>query len=378
MTDRQRRVAMLGTRGVPASYGGFETAVEEVGSRLAAEGYHVTVYCRSRPNEKIYKGMELVWAPSLRSKSLETLSHTLACLPHLLSRKGRPDVVILFNSGNAILLPLIKCAGMAVILHPDGLEWQRAKWSPLIRRLFRESERLAIRLADFLIADAEALQQYYLQWYGRESEYIAYGAAEPVYDASLIDQERMPAPWTYHLLVARFEPENHVLDLIRGFMASDHTTPLYVVGGPNYPSAYASLISEEAHQDSRIKLLGPIYNTDALNYLYANCRSYWHGHSVGGTNPSLLRALGAGAPVIAHENAFNREVARDAALYVSDSAALTKILDDGSVDAHIEHTDRARVKEMALIRFSWARVAQSYARMVDRAITARLETGTTP
>ncbi len=303
---------MIGTRGVPARYGGFETAVEEIGRRLADRGHEVVVYCRggAEPRLDRYLGMELVHLPAARRKSLETLSHTFLSVASVLRQRRKPDVAIVFNAANAPFVPLLHARRIPVAVHVDGLEWRRTKWQGAGRRYYRGVEALSVRWADALIADAAGIAEYYAEEFGAPTELLSYGA--PVQDDPQHDRiaELELQPAGYHLVVARFEPENHVLEIVRGYAASAATRPLVVVGSAPYSDDYTATISEIAAADPRIKLLGGIWDAELLDQLYANALSYLHGHSVGGTNPSLLRAMGAGTGVIAYDVNFNRGGAR--------------------------------------------------------------------
>ncbi|MDR1998818.1 MAG: DUF1972 domain-containing protein, partial [Frankiaceae bacterium] len=312
---------MLGTRGVPACYGGFETCVEEVGSRLAARGHDVTVYCRgSHTRPATHLGMRLVHLPALRSKTAETLSHTALSVLHLLGR--RADAVLVFNAANAPFLPVIRAAGMPVATHVDGLEWRRAKWQSAGRAYYRLAESTAVRYSDALIADAQGIADYYAGEFHAPSELIAYGApiraAEPSAKLTRFGLE----PGRYHLVVARFEPENHVAEIIQGYVRSRAARPLIVVGSAPYAEEYTALVHSIA--DDRVQVLGPVWDQELLDQLYANALTYLHGHSVGGTNPSLLRAIGAAAPVIAYDVTFNREVLGDDGRYFADLAQVSE------------------------------------------------------
>ena len=301
-------IAMVGTRGVPAAYGGFETAVEEVGRRLVERGHTVVVYTRgseSRATE--YLGMKVVHLPAIPVKQVETLSHTALSTLHLMLRQ-RPDATFVFNAANSPFLPLLRLRRAPVALHMDGLEWRRSKWGPRGRAYYRWAEQFGVRTADALIADAPGISDYYRHQFDVPTELIRYGA--PIIDAL---PERGVAemgltPNGYHLVVARFEPENHVLEIVEGYRRSDATLPLVVVGSAPYAAEYTQRIQAAADGDDRVRLVGGVYDQELLDALYANAATYLHGHSVGGTNPSLLRAMGAGNAVIAYDVAFNREV----------------------------------------------------------------------
>lgn len=307
-------VAMIGTRGVPAAYGGFETAVEEVGRRLVERGHRVTVYCRNADTSiKTHLGMDLVHLPAVKKRSLETLSHTGLSVLHAM--KERPDAAILFNAGNAPFIGWLKAAGIPSAVHMDGLEWKRAKWAGLGAKYYKRAERVAARSGLALIADAQGIADYLKAEYGRDSHLIAYGA--PIMDPGSEKLAELDLePGKYHLVVARMEPENHVDVIVEGYAGSGSDLPLVVVGTAPYGDDYVAQVREAAGE-SDTRFLGGVWDQDLLNQLYANCRSYLHGHSVGGTNPSLLRAMGCAAPVTAFDVDFNTEVTSGHARFFS-------------------------------------------------------------
>jgi glycosyltransferase involved in cell wall biosynthesis len=289
------RIAMLGTRGVPAAYGGFETAVEEIGSRLAALGHEVTVYCRrtSGPRPATHLGMRLVHLPALKVKVAETLSHSALSVAHL-SMSRTHDVAFVFNAANSPFVPALRAHGIPTAVHVDGLEWQRDKWSGAGKRYYRFAERFAVRSADALIADAQGIADYYQREFGAPTELLTYGTRILHEQPAARLRELGLEPGGFHLVVARFEPENHVDVVIDGYRRSGSRLPLIVVGSAPYAAEYTRRINELAEGDQRIRLLGGVYDQDLLDTLYAHALTYAHGHSVGGTNPSLLRPSRAG------------------------------------------------------------------------------------
>ncbi len=326
------RIAMIGTRGVPARYGGFETCVEEVGRRLAASGHDVTVYCRTAEGEErlpAYLGMRLRHLPAMQTRSLETLSHTALTVGRVVAADGA-DAALVFNAANAVFLPALRARGIPVATHVDGLEWRRGKWGRPGRTYYRLAESLAVRWSDALIADAVGIADYYRDEFGASSDLIAYGAprverlpGDPVGSLGLTTHG-------YHLLVARFEPENHVDVVVRGYVASAARLPLVVVGTAPYADEYIHRV--RALADPRVTFLGAVWDQPLLDQLYANALVYWHGHSVGGTNPSLLRAIGASAATNAFDVTFNREVLEDTGRYFRTHQDVARLAAEAEAD----------------------------------------------
>lgn len=359
-------IGLIGTRGVPAHYGGFETAVEEIGQRLAARGHEVTVYCRRphdqnpdhEPLQDEYLGMRLVHLPSLRKRSLETLSHTGLSVVDAL-RRQKLDVGVVFNAANAPWLPLLRAARVPVATHVDGLEWRRDKWGSAGKRYYLAAERLAVRWSDALIADAPGIARYYMERYNAETVEIAYGAPTISSETPRLGELGLRAR-EFHLIVARFEPENHVDIQIEGYVRSDAKHPLVVVGSAPYAAEY----TKKCHSlgDSRVEFLGGVWDQELLDQLYAGCLTYMHGHSVGGTNPSLLRAIGAGAAVSAFDIEFNRDVLGESGVYWRDADTVAKCTED----AEHHDSDVARRRSDALRRasaYTWDDVADRYEAM---------------
>ncbi|MBB5158571.1 glycosyltransferase involved in cell wall biosynthesis [Saccharopolyspora phatthalungensis] len=360
---------MIGTRGVPARYGGFETCVEEVGRRLVERGHEVTVYCRGAgvrsARAESHCGMRLVHLPALRRKTLETLSHTALSALHAVVR--RPDVAVVFNAANAPLLPLLRLRGTPTITHVDGLEWKRAKWGPAGSAYYRRAEALAVRWSDALIADAWGIQDYYRDRFGTETEYIPYGA--PILSEVGTDgiTELGLRPRHYHLVVARFEPENHVHVAVDGYLRSNARHPLVVVGSAPYADEYTASIKRAAKRNPNVRLLGGVWDQKLLDQLYGNALTYIHGHSVGGTNPSLLRAMGAGAPTSAFDVRFNREVLGSFGRYFRDAADLAALCDAAEADP-ASTSLRGQEQVQSLDRYTWDGVAEKYEELAARVL----------
>ena len=308
------KIALIGTRGVPANYGGFETCVEELGKRLVARGHEVTVYCRTsyyseRP--ATYLGMKLVYLPNLQKKSLDTLSHSFLSVLH--AARQSFDVLMVFNAANSPTLLLPRLLGAKIAINTDGLEWKRGKWGPVARTYYKLSEWLSTRLANRIVADSAGIRDYYAQTYGVQSSNIAYGA--PVNKSlkpELLDQLGL-RPGEYFLQITRFEPENNPLLTIEAFRKLQTGKKLVLVGGVPYPGDYSRAIAAQA--DHSVILPGFIYDKDLLNELWCNCYAYVHGNEVGGTNPALLQTMGSGCFTIAVDVPFSHDVLRDCGIY---------------------------------------------------------------
>ena len=305
--------------------------------------------------------MALVNLPALRVKALETLSHTGISVAHALVR-DRPDVVFLFNAANAPFIPLLRSAGIPVAVHVDGLEWRRAKWGRHGAAYYRWAESHSARWAQAVIADSHGIVDHLLTNHGIIADYIPYGAPVVTPDPARLREFGLE-PQGYHLVVARFEPENHVREMVEGYVSSSCTLPLLVVGDAAYGSDYRNEILRMASGDPRVRFLGGIWDQELLDSLYAGAASYLHGHSVGGTNPSLLRAMGAAAPVIAYDVPFNQEVARANGRYFlrPDDVARECELAESDMAAAIARGRTGRID--VIERYQWDQVADAYAKL---------------
>lgn len=370
------RVALLGTRGVPARYGGFETAVEEVGRRLVDMGHEVTVYSRRgagrTPAPRMHQGMFLVHLPAVRHKVLETLSHSILSAVHAVLR-NRYDAVVVFNAANAPVLPLLRLRRIPTAVHVDGLEWRRAKWSGLGKSFYRVSESLSVRWADALIADSAGIAAYYEDEFAAPTTFLAYGAP----DLGDLRTDRLGElglnPGRYHLVVARLEPENHVDLMIQGYLDSGSELPLVVVGSNPYPNEHTKRLQRMAEASPTVKMIGGVWDQELLDQLYAGSLTYMHGHSVGGTNPSLLRAMGAGAYVVAHDNVFNRDMLggprSPGSSLVADAQGVARALQMVESDPEAARQEAVALRAQAVYRYDWDRVTEGYARLCQALVS---------
>lgn len=358
-------LAMIGTRGVPANYGGFETAIEEIGRRIADQGHRVVVYSRGTAEPAQHLGMERVRLPALRRKQLETPSHTGLSVLHTVTRRA-PDAAFVFNAANSPFLPLLRARRIPTALHVDGLEWKRAKWGRGGQRFYRRAEEIGVRWADALIADAPGISDYYQHEFGVPTELIRYGAKllADAPEGGVRDLGLEPAG--FHLVVARFEPENHVLEIVEGFHRSRAALPLVVVGSAPYSARYTEEVNAVAAADPRIRLLGGVWDQDLLDALYFHALTYLHGHSVGGTNPSLLRAIGAGTGVIAFDVPFNTEIVGSRGAYFARSDDVAVAVEEAEASPGTMIAHGTSLRELAGQRFDWDSVAEDYLALARR------------
>lgn len=351
------KIAMLGTRGVPAAYGGFETAVEEIGSRLAAGGHEIVVYCRNGdPSITQHRGMQLVHLPAVPRRSVETLSHTALSVGHLL--KEGADAAFVFNVANAPLLGPLKFRSIPCAINVDGIEWRRSKWGKAAKTFFKVGERVAVRSSAALISDAQGIADYYRIEHSRATHVIAYGAPQlRGLGADQLAKHRLDRR-NYHLAVARFEPENNLHTIVEGYTRSSEARPLVIVGDAPYSDAYKQRLQELANNRD-VRFLGRVDDQDELDQLYFNCSVYIHGHTVGGTNPSLLRALGAGAPTIVHRNEYNLEVAGPGTPAFSTATQLAELF-ASTADHGDDEAVRQGLRDGVAHRYNWDDIARSY------------------
>lgn len=358
------RIAILGTRGIPADYGGFETFAEQLSTRLAARGHVVTVYAEHAgsplPPDRDYRGVRVRYRPRRPWGSASVLGYDCACLWD--ARRGH-DLVYMLGYGAAWACWWPRVWGVPVWINVDGLEWARSKWGRFARLYLRTMEWVATLAATRLIADAQAIARRLRERYpsGAPCSFIAYGA-EPMHpqpgDAQTLQSLGL-APGRYLLVVARPEPENHILEIIRGYLQCPGLDPLVVVGAVIGDTPYQRALLR--HAGANVRFLGGVYDPALLRCLRVHAGCYLHGHSVGGTNPSLLEALASGNWVLAHDNPYNREVARAAADYFSGPDHLADCLRAWSQQVPHARAQRASLaRSIVAEHYDWDRVTDAY------------------
>jgi glycosyltransferase involved in cell wall biosynthesis len=357
---------MLGTRGIPANYGGFETFAEHLAVRLTERGHQVTVYGRSsyiRHPEKTYKGVCLVILPTLMHKYLETPAHTFLSTLHVLFR--RYDALLYCNSANAFCTFLPRLLGRKVVLNVDGLEWQRAKWNIFGKAVYRFSEYLSTILPDRVVTDARVVQGYYHERFGKTSTYIPYGTLVGRTSSQGILKKFGVKSRRYFLYVSRLEPENNALAVVRAFERARTDYKLVIVGDAPFSTAYIREL--KSTKDERIVFTGYVFGR-GYRELQSHAYCYIQATEVGGTHPALLEAMGHGNCVLANDVPEHREVLGDVGEYfdVRDVQSLSSKIE--WMLRHPEAVEWYRKKAMRRVRdhYSWGRVASDYERLFLR------------
>jgi glycosyltransferase involved in cell wall biosynthesis len=355
------RIAILGTRGIPANYGGFETFAEELSTRLAARGHQVAVYCRARHSESSYRGVRLVYLPTIRHKYFDTLAHAFLSTLHLLAHPV--DAALYCNGANAIFTPLPRLFGMPVALNVDGLERKRKKWNRLARAWYVISERLATFCPTAVVTDAAAIEDYYRQRYGKETVFIPYGAETGKTAGAGALRGLGLEPGAYFLYVSRMEPENHPLEVRQAFERVRTPMKLALVGDAPYAPDYIRCVRETS--DPRIVMPGAIYG-ERYHELGSHCFAYIHATEVGGTHPALIEAMGRGALTLYRNTPENAEVAAGAGIPFEPEELTAKI----ELALAMPEAERARLREAAMARvrerYSWEAVTDAYEGLLKR------------
>lgn len=359
------RIAILGTRGIPAAYGGFETFAEELSTRLVDRGFHVTVYCEGdgKDGPRELKGVELRYVPTKLRGSLATVLFDVMCF---WNARKEFDVVYMLGYGAAPFAVIPRLWRTTVWLNVDGVEWRRAKWGLVARIYFRLMEYVSTVAPSRVIADADAIRTHLRSRHGGrfQCSVIPYGARVIDTPCAVPENFHSITERPFYLVVCRLEPENHVIEIIRGYLASNSPYPLVIVGNHKAASAYTRDLLR--FRSDKVRFIGTVFHQPTLEAIRASCRAYVHGHSVGGTNPSLLEAMGCGSVVAAHDNAFNREVVGEAGLFFRTPEDLKGIFEhlDELSDAEL-HQLREQGKARINQRYSWDQIVSQYVDLIE-------------
>jgi len=353
------RIAVLGTRGIPACYGGFETFAEELSKRLVERGHQVTVYCRQRYAEACYRGVALRYLPTIRHKYFDTIAHTFLSMLDLLAH--RQEAALYCNAANAIFTVLPRLAGIPVVLNVDGLERQRKKWNWLARSWYAVSERLATFCPTVVVSDAENITEYYLKRYGKATHFIPYGAETGrVATCEVLGQLGL-APGRYFLYVSRMEPENNALLVREAFERVQTPLKLALIGDAPYARDYIERV--RATRDPRVVMPGAVYG-QGYHELTSHCFAYIHATEVGGTHPALIEAMGRGALTLYLDTPENAEVAAGAGIPFQPEELSNRLEFVLGLSEEDREQWRRRAAARVQERYSWESVTEAYEKLL--------------
>ena len=354
-------IAILGTRGIPNNYGGFEQFAENLSEELSKKGHKVTVY---NPEYHYYKETKFKDVTIVRKGNPESkfgnaanFIYDFSCLKDAL--KNNFDIILECGYGSvAFSYLLLDINKSTIITNMDGMEWQRTKWNLLAKKILKISERIAVRKSHYLVSDNTCIQGYYKAKYQRDSFYIPYGAniIEKIDDTVLAKYNLEEDE--YFLLISRLEPENNIEIILNGIIKSGTKQKVIVVSNP--AAKYGRRLRKKYLNNTNIIFVGSIYNQIELDTLRLNCKVYFHGHSIGGTNPSLLEAMASKAFIVSHDNIFNRSVLKDNAIYFKSTENIKTIIDD--FDNLKQNKESFINKNIQSIKdnYSWTKIANQY------------------
>lgn len=348
-----KHVFIVGTVGVPACYGGFETLVENLINSAEA---NFTVYCSSKSyvdRLESYKDAKLVYIP-LKANGIQSIIYDIASLIH--SLYSRPDVILILGVSGCIFLPVYKLFSNAkIVTNIDGIEWRRDKWKGLAKWFLKFSERIAIKYSDEIIADNQAIKEYVEEEYNINCHVIAYGGDHAI-STELSSVEEYNLPVEYSFSVCRIEPENNVHIILEAFSKLPNNSLVFVGNWDN--SEYGRALKDKYGDYQHIRLLDPIYDLGQLATLRSKAKFYLHGHSAGGTNPSLVEAMHFGCPVIAFDCNFNRYTTNNKAVYFKTSDHLLSLIKNTTVEEANNVSNN--MKKISRERYTWEIIANQY------------------
>ena len=352
------KIAILGTRGIPNNHGGFEQFTEYFSVYLASNKHEVYVYnSHDHPyQDKNFKGVNIIHAydPEYKIGTTGQFIYDLNCI--LDSRKRKFDVILQLGYTSSSIWNKLLPKSAVIVTNMDGLEWKRSKYSPLVRKFLMHAEKLAVKSSDFLISDSIGIQEYIQKKYNKPSEFIAYGATVFTTPNDKVTARYAVKSNNYCILIARLEPENNIETIVDGYHASKTSHSLIVFGTLN---DFGKKLQKKYINDKRIRFEGANYNQEDLNNLRFFSRYYFHGHSVGGTNPSLLEAMASNTLIIAHNNIFNKSILEDNAHYFNNSNDIKETLNQDVLFANKEFFSTANIKKINKL-FSWDIINSSY------------------
>lgn len=363
-------IAILGTRGIPNNYGGYEQIAGFLASGLLNKGYHVTVYnSHNHPYKKDeWNGIRIVHRndPEHRLGTMGQFFYDLNCIRH--ARNCNYDIILFLGYTSSSVFSRWYPRKSSIIYHMDGLEWKRAKYSLPVRKFLKHAERLAVRHADFHIADSVVIQSYLENEYGIHPKYIPYGAIVQWNEDESVIRKYQLNKKQYYMVMARMEPENNIEMILDGFTGSKSERNFLVVG--NTANKYGNYLIEKYRTDKRIVFAGALFEQAQLHSLRTFSSMYFHGHSVGGTNPSLLEAMASRCTIAAHDNGFNRAVLGNDAYYFKSSEdvlALVSSETDASIVESMVQNNTKKIQD----NYRWEKIVDEYDKLFKECLSAK-------
>jgi glycosyltransferase involved in cell wall biosynthesis len=354
---------------VPAAWGGFDTFVTELAPRLVEAGHEVTLYCMPKYTGPAvgdhFRGVNIVRLPTAYGKFTETVFHEFLSSLHALIRP-RHDIYYVLGCRTVWAYLPQGLLRRRLVINTDGLDWQRRKWGRAARAYLKVNYRLARHISRYLVSDSKELQKFYIEQYGTPSAFLTNGGHVLEVEDEAESREILAGygvePGSYYLVACRIEPENNIDIIIHEFERSSVRQQLVIAGGANYQSAYLESLRET--KDPRVRFLGPVYQEGHIEALHLGAKAYVHGHEVGGTNPSLLKAMGCGNLVLAHDVRFNREVlGGNGLLWTKAPGSLSAALERADRDAEALRAEAAKAcRERITLYYSWDKVARDHER----------------
>lgn len=365
------KIAILGTRGIPNHYGGFEQFAEYFSVYTASKGHEVFVYNSSlHPyKEKEYQKVHLIHCKDFE-KTLGTAGQFLYDLNCILdSRKRAFDVILqLGYTSSSIWYPLLPKKAI-IVTNMDGLEWKRTKYGTLTKKFLAFAEKLAVKSSDYLIADSKGIETYLQNKYAVNSTYIAYGATQFTAPDKAVLNAYECAPYGYNMLIARMEPENNIETILDGVVKSTKKLPFLVIGSTH--NTFGSYLKNKYKDAPSIRFLEGVYNLEHLNNLRYFSNIYFHGHSVGGTNPSLLEAMASNALIVAHDNEFNKAIVEEDGFYFSTSKEVAHYLDTTEKEQHMQKVENGFSKIRT--HFDWKLINSAYLNFLETCVQSKAQ-----
>lgn len=356
------KIGIIGTRGIPNYYGGFEQFAEYLAKILVGKGHHVTVYnSHYHPYQAVeWNGVQIIhkYDPENKIGTAGQFIYDLNCIVD--SRNRDYDIILqLGYTSSSIWGKLLPRRKSLVVTNMDGLEWKRSKYNKWVRQFLLFAEKLGVKYSDALISDSIGIQDYLKEKYSCESTFIPYGAHRiHQYDEEVLTEYQVKK-YDYSMLIARLEPENNIEVMLDGIVSSGVQQDFLVVG--NHNTKYGRFLKAKFGSAEHIRFMGGIYDIEKLNSLRYYCKIYFHGHSVGGTNPSLIEAIGSGAFICAHENVFNKAILEKDALYFNNSKDVESIVKQSSFSQREEF--RSNNWQKVETKYLWQTIADQHEKL---------------